>query len=648
MTKKRFTPRRFFAYTTLLILTATFVQTVPAQAQGRPAVDWRDALPEFITPPEHTRIEIRQAQIAVQDQLVLDVLALNGQLVPSQTGEPINLDEPGGYRVEIEHAQIVMNDKAIAHAVQTELAQSSAPIRIERVDTNTEGVRIEGKIKRLGLWLSFHMEGKPSISGPGSIALRPNRMVVAGIPIYKALLATNIELESLVNMKSRSVFVDGQHMVLKPQQLLDQPSMEFDLLSLSLLEGGIHATLGKRQQPPPSFCQASPCPTSYVYTTGGQVQAAGLTLAGKPTLATGKHGAPLSLSLNDLQDTLRTSTVMLRADGAAWIKTDAGPLPEPNSTALAQGVRVLQGLEIAWPANQKHALLIAVHHADLRTSQGIDVRVEKLLSFSKAKSLDQLPLQEQTVVVGHIELSEPALDALMNNHLFAYEHSPVRQVRTHVHALGLDLRLQVRPNIFGLPTFWLPARLGGELQVSKDKRSLSFTPSAVHIFGLSMQAMLNWLGIELSDLISVDQAAVKLQGNTLTIALGQALPPMQLNTQIQALRLVERSNKGHYVQMHVGLVDGQTTGQLYSALEELPAGLWLKTAEFEALGMLTGPSTAHIHTLDYATRVQVDLGRYPGLLSEGEIRLPSAQQALVRMPTSQHPIQGHRHENHAH
>ncbi|HEX4843707.1 MAG TPA: hypothetical protein VFV57_08540 [Limnobacter sp.] len=625
-----------------------FLLPTPALAQDHATgVDWRDVLPKNTQTPKQTRIEIRQARVALQERLPLEVMALHGQVFPGQAGEPIHLDASQQYRIAVEHAQVFLSDQAIAHAVQTELAQSGAPIRIERVHTRPEGLRVDGKIKRLGLWLSFYMEGVPNIRGPGTIALQPERMVVAGVPIHKALLATNIELESLVDMKSKSVFLDGQHMVLKPQQLLDRPRMDFDLLDVLLLDGGIQATLGKHQQAPPSFCQST-CPSSYVYIAGGQVQAAGLTLDGKPTLATGKEGAPLALQLNNLQQTLRTSTVMLRDDGAAWINTTAGPLPQNASNTLAQGMQTLQSLNTALPDGKSQSLVLAAHHTDLRTKQGIDVHVEKLLSVSKANSLERLPLAEQTVLVGHIELGEPALDALMNQHLFAFENSPVRQVRTHVHALGLDLRLHVRPNLFGLPTFWLPARLGGELQVSEDKRSLSFTPNMIRVFGLPVQPALSWLGLQLSDLIEVDQAAVQLHGNTLRIALGQALPPMLLNTEIQALRLVEHSDKGHCVQLHVGLVDGQTTGQLYSALEQLPTGLWLQTSAFEALGMRTGPSKVHVHTQNHSTRLHIDLGRYPGLLSDGEIRLPNPQQLLIGMPPSQHPVKGHRHEDHTH
>ncbi|HEX4880548.1 MAG TPA: hypothetical protein VFV39_11925 [Limnobacter sp.] len=635
----------------LLVFAHSVALGFAPSVQPAAPVDWRVSLPNIATVPGQVTLEARQAQVTLQNALELQVLSLNGTARPNGGQPLVNLDDPTSYRLQIDHARVVLSDAAIAQAVQAELGQSGAPIRVEAVRSLPAGMRVEGKIKRLGIWLPFRMEGMPQIHNPGEIVLKPSSMVVAGVPIYKALLATNMELASLVDMKSKSVFLRGQSLVLKPQQLMDKPGMDFDLIELVLLEGGIEAVLGRTPSAPPGFCKASLCPTSYVYTEGGAVFAAGLTLAGKPTLATAGENSPLTLSLPNLLGTVRASTVLLRPDGAAWINTHAPPLSASVNRALEQGVPGLASMKGDLPAHvlpRSSPLLLAVHRADLYTQQGVQVRVEKLLSASAANSLETLPNTEQQVLAGLIELDELALDALMNKHLFAYRGSPIRAVRTQVHPQGLSLELRVRPSILGLPTVWLPAQLQGQLLIGPDRRSLSFTPSEVRVLGLPVQNLLTWVGLSLHDLIHIDQPAVELSHNTLSIHLGHALPPMRLNTELQALRLIERSKQGAHVQIRVGLLDTQTLGQVYSAVEQLAPGLWLKTLSLEALGMRTGPNTAHVHTPEHATRLQVELARYPALLSDGEIRLPQPQQLVIQMPASQHPVQGHRDEQHAH
>ncbi|WP_370261019.1 hypothetical protein [Limnobacter sp.] len=634
----------------LLLSGQPWAQAKPANWQAHGGTDWRGALPADHPASLGHRLEVRNTRLTLRDQLTLQVDTLHGQAVSVGSDPTINLDNPSQYRVNIEHAQVFINDAAIVQAVSQELQQSGAPIRIEQVTTRPEGIRVSGKIKRLGLWLSFFMEGSPRIASATDIELQPTRMEVAGVPFFKALLATNIQLESLVNMKSKSVFLKGQAMVLKPQQLLDQPALDFDLQALTLQNGGVKAVLGRRSSAPDPFCKRTQCPESFVYTAGGPLRAAGLELPGLPTLAASEHNAPLAVALHNLQNTLRNSAVLLRPDGAVWINTGAKASAQQHLGALAEGQS-----EFALLADQQGIfkepqakLAMLVHHADLQTPSGIGLRVEKMLSLSQADSLVDLPGSTQQVLAGHIELEEAGLDTLMNQHLFAYEGSPIKQVETHVKRDALDLHLLVRPQLFGLPTLWLPTRLEGTLNVATNRRGMIFTPSTIRVLGISVGGILEWAGISLDQLIHIERPSVKLSGNTLLIDLSNALPPMHLDTELHEVRLVEQGNHDHHVQLHVGLRDQTNIGKIYNAIEQMPSGLWLYTKGLTALGIRTGPTLAHVHTPQHATRLAVDLGRFPGLLGDGVLRLPADQQLLIEMPPSEHPIQSHRHEQHTH
>lgn len=612
--------------------------------------DWRTALPKNQNRSEYATVQVRNSMLSLSPNVQFEVAALHGKLLPSQSNTAVALQNLATFDVQVEQAQLRIADTVLQALVQAELQASNAPLRIKQVSTQANGILIQGDIKRLGLWIPFSMEGTPTVANGQEIALTPSTLKVAGVPVYKALLATNIQLQSLIDMKSKAVALKGQAMVLKLDQLIQAPRIAFELHSLQLGQGEVQLELGKAGSNAGFFCQ-SECPNNFVYTQGGQLQAAGMVLAGQPTLVTGISNGSLPIAMFDLNKLISTSTVQLRSDGALWISAQEGPLTPNDLALLDTGENAIAQLENMLQSRSAEVTL-AVHHATLLSQEGIELRVEKLLATTNSTNLGQLPTAPQTVHVGEISLSENALNTMMNKALFNFEGSPIRKVSTTIGEPHLQLALQARPEIFGIPLVWLPAKLSGPLGISRDEQHLEFTPAQVRMFGLSVLPILNYVGLTLSSLINIDEPAVKLQGNTIRIALNGALPPLQLNTQLRAIKTVLRSPLGPYLQVHVGTLPAEKIGEIYNTMELLPLGLWMNTPEFTALGMRTGPTLGHVHNSPRRDRLVIDLARYPDLLESATLRLPKTERVWVSMPSagtgSKYPVQGHRHEDEAH
>ncbi|VWX34691.1 conserved exported hypothetical protein [Limnobacter sp. 130] len=612
--------------------------------------DWRTVLPDNRGNSEIVSVQVRNSRLALANNIQFDVKSLHGQLLPHQANAPVLLENLSAFDVRVDHAQLRISDDVLQALVQAELQASEAPLRIRQVSTQPGGVLITGDIRRLGLWISFSMEGTPTIENGQEITLTPRTLKVAGLPVYKALLATNIQLQSLIDMKSRAVALQGQAMVLRLGQLLQAPKIAFELNSLQLGQGEVQLELGTSKTGPAFFCK-SECPSNFVYTHGGELRAAGMVLAGQPTLVTGISDGSLPIALHDLNRLITTSTVQLRTDGALWISAQEGLLNTDDLSLLATGEKALAQLALL-VGTQSDPVTLAVHHATLLSQEGVELRVEKLLASTRSTNLGQLPTAAQTVHVGEISLSETALNTMMNKALFNFKGSPIRKVSATIGEPHLQLALQARPEIFGIPLFWLPAKLSGPLVISNDRQHLEFTPTQVRMFGLSVLPIINYVGLNLGDLIKIDETAVKLQGNTIRIALGSALPPLQLNTELRAIKNVLRSPLGPYLQVHVGKLTAEKIGEIYNTMELLPLGLWMNTPEFTALGMRTGPTLGHVYNDPRQERLVIDLARYPDLLANATLRLPKTERVWVSMPSqgagSQHPVQGHRHENQAH
>ena len=611
--------------------------------------DWRIALPNTWQPTEQALVQVRNSRLALANNIQFDIQTLHGTVAATQPNTPVSLENLAAYQVNVEHAQLRIADNVLQALVQAELEASEAPLRIKQVTTQTDGILITGDIKRLGLWIPFTMEGTPTVANAGEITLTPRTLKVAGVPLYKALLATNIQLQSLIDMKSKAVALQGQAMVLRLDQVVPAPKLSFELNDVQLGQGEVIVLLGKANPAPLFFCKAD-CPVNFVYTHGGELRAAGMVLAGQPTLVTGISNGSLPIALHDLNSLINTSTVQLRTDGALWMSAQEGLLNPAEMALLNTGEAAIAQLEAM--NTRQEAVTLAVHHATLLSREGIELRVEKLLASTDSTDLGQLPTAAQTVHVGEISLGETALNTLMNKALFNFEGSPIRKVNTSIGEPHLQLSLQVKPEIFGIPLFWLPAKLSGPLLISNDQQHLEFTPAEVRMFGVSVMPLIDYAGLKLGSFIKIDEAAVKLQGNTIRIALGSALPPLQLSTELRAIKTVLRSPLGPYVQVHVGTLPTDKIGEIYNTMEMLPLGLWMKTPEFTALGMRTGPTLGHVYNDPRKERLVIDLAQYPDLLANATLRLPKTERVWVSMPSpgngSQYPIQGHRHEDQTH
>lgn len=606
-----------------------------AQAQAdiappEPSIDWRTVLPNTYPDRATPLIEAQQAQITVAPGVALQVSKMQGSLHANNTDGPITLDQPERFAVQIDQGELLLPQEVMVRLVQAELAAKGAPLRIKTVEVSPQEIRIGGQIRRLGVWLKLEVAGQLSPQG-NEVVLTPSELKVAGIPVYGAVLATNLQLQALVDMKTPAIALKGQTMVLRPQHLLNAPQLNFQIAELQLGQGQIRARLGDGSGAFQPFCREN-CPYSYVYLQGGRLQASGITLPGPPALLTGPATAPLTVALTDLARVVHDSEIRLRRDGALWVNTFIGNPAKTELDALAAGRKAMASLSRQkTPVPEAHTLLVA-KNSTLTTPQGVSIGIDHLIAHTPTRQLEALGQSHQNILYGRVSLNNNALDALMNNSLFAYTDSPIRRVRSQISSQGIDITLQVKPKLLGVNLFFMPARLVGELQTTAhleggDPDELVFAPSQARVFGLPVLPVLNWLGWTLDKLVQVDQPAVQMRGNQLFIRMELAMPPLQLAGPITAV--------SHQAEVLLELGDGQetSTAQYNDALNNIADGLWLQAPAFAALGAQTGPTLAHLAPPE-GSRLNVALDQYLDLLEGALIRMPGPGQMLILVGNS--------------
>ncbi len=615
-----------------------------------PVQDWREQLPTQTQSSDVAEVQVRNSTLLLNPGTAFQFSELFATLEPRGEHDSVNVNDFNSYEVNIDHARVRIKDKVLQQLVQAELLSTDSPLRIESVQTTPSGISIRGGIRRLGFWVPFSMEGTPKVSSDLEISLTPSKMKVAGIPVYKALLATNIQLQSLVDMPSKAVSLEGQGMVLRVQPLIPAPRLQFNLTNVSLGSGHVELSMARGARKPVAFCKQT-CPDSFMYTSGGQINAAGVRLSGKPALLTGSATGTLSVPLHNVSQVLQTSLLWLRQDGALWISAREGTLNEAQQALLDRGAAELEKLQTHLPAvgQGEPEVTLAVHHASMETKEGVEVRIEKLLATTNSTNLADLPVSRQDVAVADIGISEQALAVFMNQVLFAYEDSPVAKVQPTIEADQISLKLKAKPNILGVALFWVPVKLSGQLVISEDRSALQFRPDRVSVLGIPMNNTMDFLGLELDDLLTIDRPAVQLQGNVIEIALLEALPPLTLKGQLQLVSLVPNDPNGAYVALKLGAFDQIRTVAILDGMERLPLGLWVSSPEFTALGMNTGKTLGHLLSHDPENQVYIRLSEYPGLLEQARIRLPQTGRVWVELPSdSKHKIQSNRHKHETH
>lgn len=605
--------------------------------------DWRDSLPTSQGTTNTTSIEIRKSLVALNPATEIDVEFLKGQLVARQQDRQATLEQADTYRIAIDHGQVRIRDKVLQSLIQSELERSKAPLRITQVTLSPEGVVVEGSIRRLGLWLPFYMQGMPTVLGAGEVTLTPSSLRVAGIPLYKALLATNIQLESLIDMKTNAVALEGQAMLLRLKSLLNAPAIDFELNTLTLLNGEVMLDLGQAARSPAFFCGAH-CPHAFAYAQGGKVAAAGMVMSGQSVLLTGNRQASLPIALHNLHALIAESTIHMRTDGALWISAQEGPLPADEAQRLQLGQDVLASLlPLVKNTSSPDGVLLAVRQATLQTAEGVPLKVGTLVSSTQATDLGQIPTALQTVHAGEIHLPEHALDALLNKVLFGFEGSPIRKVKSSIETEVIQLNLQVRPSLAGIPLIWLPANLEGKLAISGDQLGMEFTPAQIDIFGLPVNKALDFFGLELDQLISIKQPNVQLLGNVIRIPVNKAMPPLQLDTRLLAMQIENNTRSNPFITLQVGQTHNMAN-ELLMQSKNLPDGLWMNSPTFTALGLRTGPTIGHLRSAETTEHLKINLAHYPDLLATATLRMPQAGLVWVSLPVLQNPIQGKRHK----
>jgi hypothetical protein len=196
------------------------------------------------------RTEMHNVLYHFTDSISVQIVELEGELVPTQTdGFPI-FDDPNSFVLAIQSAKISVNTDALANVLnQYAFAAADAPLKSIRVSTNGDKIKIRGRLHSKGD-VPFESEGTLSTTPQGEIRVHTKNLKAAHLPVKGLMDLVGETISKLIDMRRvRGVRVQGDDLLLTPSELFPPPHIKGRLSAITIQGNEIIQEYGTASKP---------------------------------------------------------------------------------------------------------------------------------------------------------------------------------------------------------------------------------------------------------------------------------------------------------------------------------------------------------------------------------------------------------------
>ena len=277
---------------------------------------------------------MRGMAMRIMDGVTMRIAYLSGQATPLRTGEPVVLDEPTSYHLQIERAESRIAYEDLARLMNDYVfAYHGAPIKglhIEREHDEGEEVRLQLKshLKSLA-GLPFEIEGVPEVTPDGRVRVRTRSIQSIGIKMGGLMHLLGIETEDIADFKkARGIEVDGNDMILDPSHLLPPPESSGRVTYVALEPGAMVMRFGTGGPPADAGV-----PDHYLFYRGGTVRLGRMTMTDADLrILDADPSDPFDFYPNQMNRQISAGYVKVQPDGGLKIfapdYNDMGHVPD--------------------------------------------------------------------------------------------------------------------------------------------------------------------------------------------------------------------------------------------------------------------------------------------------------------------------------
>jgi len=183
------------------------------------------------------------------------------------------------------------------------------------------------------------------------------------------------------------------------------------------------------------------------------------------------------------------------------------------------------------------AVHIQMKNVRLHVAPGVTLDVSHLRGLMISRTPGSPPVfDDQRSYVLQLEsaslsMSMESLQALMNNHVFAYEGSPLKSIRVTAERNELKMSGKLHKGVD------VPFSTKALVRASSDGRLLLQTQS-MQALGIPSKGLLDLFGLKLDDLVNLkNRRGIEVNGNDIVIAPGEVLPPPEIRGRLSRVTL---------------------------------------------------------------------------------------------------------------
>jgi len=220
-------------------------------------------------------VTMRGVNLHIDDQHVMRVRELHGQVSATMPGAVPLLDDPSSFRIRVTSGTVDLSGPDLAALLNGYVfAYKGAPIRDLRARVDGSTVVFNG-IMHKGVDLSFEMTSELSLEPDGRIRSHPLKMKMLGVNGAKLLHALGLRLDKILDLSgSRGASVSGDDLLLDPLKMIPPPAIQGRLSSVRVEGGHISQTFARTADDSVFTSRIRPDSSAhnYLYFRGGHLR----------------------------------------------------------------------------------------------------------------------------------------------------------------------------------------------------------------------------------------------------------------------------------------------------------------------------------------------------------------------------------------
>ena len=247
----------------------------------------RPSVPALPEPPRRTGevrgvgAEMQNVDFHIDSGIVLRILRLRGELVPTKAGEPPKLDDKLSFTLSIRTAQISIDTVSLATLLNRHVfGYAGSPLKKLHVSVDGDQLVQTGVMHKV-VDMPFRIRAIMTLTPAGQIRLHPTAIRVMGMNPSGLMRFFHASLGGLITLQpGHGASIEKDDFILDPEGMLPPPAMRGRLTAVGLSDGRLLQTFGTATgaDATPTHRPRSAAP-NFMYFHGGTLRFGKLSMA---------------------------------------------------------------------------------------------------------------------------------------------------------------------------------------------------------------------------------------------------------------------------------------------------------------------------------------------------------------------------------